>query len=179
MKLVFGLSVGLCLLAGLVSAVARSVELDWNASSSPDVAGYNVYYGTTSGNYSHKVDAGNAVSVTISNLNAGATYFFAATAYDTNGNESAYSSEVSFIVPGLLTMSRGAAALTQSLGLPAAPVMQFPVEPGHWYEVQATTDFHTWTTIWQTGVAVSNVWLQFSDPDARLFQSRFYRLVLH
>lgn len=179
MKLVFGLSVGLCLLASLVSAVARSVELDWNASSSPDVAGYNVYYGTTSGNYSHKVDAGNAVSVTISNLNAGATYFFAATAYDTNGNESAYSSEVSFIVPGLLTMSRGAAALTQSLGLPAAPVMQFPVEPGHWYEVQATTDFHTWTTIWQTGVAVSNVWLQFSDPDARLFQSRFYRLVLH
>ena len=166
-------------LAGLANATARNVELDWNASSSPNVAGYHVYYGTTSGNYSHKVDAGDAISVTISNLTAGATYFFAATAYDTNGNESAYSSEVSFIVPGILTMSQAAPPASQSLGLPAAPLIQFPVEPGHWYEVQATTDFNTWTTIWQTSVAVSNVWLQFSDPDARLFPSRFYRLVLH
>ena len=34
-----------------------------------------------------------------SNLASGATYFFAVTAYDTNGLESDYSSEVSYTVP--------------------------------------------------------------------------------
>lgn len=166
-------------LAGFVCASAASVVLDWSASSSASVAGYNVYYGTTSGNYPNKVDAGNATTVAISNLNAGATYYFAATAYDTNGNESAYSAEVSFIVPGILTMSPGTTPQTLGLNQGNLPMIQFPVAPGHWYEVQATTDLETWTSIWQTSVAVANVWIQFTDPDAGSFNSRFYRLVLH
>lgn len=58
-------------------------------------------------------------------------------------------------------------------------LIQFPVEPGHWYEVQATTDLQSWTTVWQTDVADANVWLQFADPEAGAFSSQFYRLVLH
>jgi hypothetical protein len=159
-------------LAGVEKACGRNIILDWNASASPNVSGYNVYYGTTSGIYSYKVDAGNATSVAISNLIDGVTYYFAATAYDANGDESQFSSEVSFVAAGGLKMTIGA----NSDGTQA---VEFPAEPGHWYEIQATTDFHNWSSIWQSDVAVSNVWMQFTDPNAGQFASRFYRLVSH
>jgi hypothetical protein len=166
------LLVMLACLAGVEKACGRNIILNWDASASPNVTGYNVYYGTTSGTYSYKVDAGNATSVTISNLACGVTYYFAATAYDANGDESQFSSEVSFVAAGILKMTVGA-----NSGGP--PAIQFPAEPGHWYEIQATTDFNNWSSIWQSDVAVSNVWMQFTDPNAGQFTSRFYRLVLH
>lgn len=159
-------------LAGLDKALGRNIVLEWNPSVSPDAAGYYVYYGTSSGSYTCKIDAGNATSMTISNLSCGITYYFAATAYDTNGGESAFSSEVSFVADGVLTMTSGS-----NPGAPGA--IQFPVEPGHWYEVQATADMQNWNCIWQSDVAASNVWTQFTDPDASCFPSRFYRLVVH
>ena len=153
-------------------AAAQTVTLGWNASVSSDVVGYNIYYGTNSGSYPNKIDAGEVTTFTISNLTAGVTYYFAATDYDAGGNESGYSSEISFLLPGILTLTQGANA-----GAP--PVIQFPVAPGHWYEVQATTDLQSWASIWQTDVATANTWLQFTDPDSAAFSSRFYRLVLH
>ncbi|MEW6417446.1 MAG: Ser-Thr-rich GPI-anchored membrane family protein [Nitrospirota bacterium] len=67
-----------------------------NADGTPllDLAGYNVYYGNTSSNYSQIIDVGNVTAYTVANLNNG-TYYFAVTAYDTSGNESEYSNEVS------------------------------------------------------------------------------------
>ena len=162
----------LALLAGFQRVGAATVSLDWNASASDDVVAYNLYYGTTSGNYTAKISFGNVTNVTISDLTAGVTYYFAATAVDTNGNESGFSNETSYIVPGVLALSQGNEA-----GGPA--VLNFPVEPSHWYEIQATTDFQSWTTIGQTGMATSNAWVQFSDPAAPSLASRFYRLVLH
>ena len=159
-------------LAGVEKANGGNIILDWTASASPNAAGYYVYYGTTSGIYSYKVDAGNVTSVTISNLACGVTYYFAATAYDANGDESQFSGEVSFVVPAGLEMSIGASS-------GGSQVIQFPAAPGHWYEIQATTDFQNWTSIWQSAVATSNVEMQYTDPNAGSFTSRFYRLVMH
>jgi hypothetical protein len=159
-------------LASVGRAATQNVVLNWTAIPSSAVMGYNVYFGTNSGQYVYKIKVGKQTTVTISNLNPGLTYFFAATSLGTNGTESHYSSEVNFIVPGILTINRGA-----NPGLPA--LIQFPVVPGHWYELQATTNFQTWSSIWQTSVAVSNSWTQFTDQDAATFRSRFYRLVLH
>jgi hypothetical protein len=89
-------------LAGLGRASAANVTLSWNPSSSTNAAGYNIYYGTTSGNYPNKTDVGNVTMATISNLCAGVTYYFSATTYDTNADESSFSNEDSFIVPGIL-----------------------------------------------------------------------------
>jgi hypothetical protein len=164
------LAVAAASLIGAGTVSARNIVLDWNPSASASVAGYHVYYGTASGSYTAKIEASNATSLTISNLDCGVTYYFAATAYDTNGNESAYSSEISFVPSGTLTLSAGA-------GNPA--VMQFPVEPGYSYEIQATTDLKNWTSLWQSTVAVTNVWMQFTDTNAAAFASRFYRLVWH
>src|ERR1019366_3300295 len=45
------------------------------------------------------IDVGNATTATVSNLVSGVSYFYAVTAYDTNGAESAFSGEISYTVP--------------------------------------------------------------------------------
>jgi hypothetical protein len=79
----------------------NSATLTWdapttNADGTPltDLAGYKVYYGTTSGNYTEVIDAGNVTTYKVENLSPG-TYYFTVTAYDNSGNESGYSNEVS------------------------------------------------------------------------------------
>jgi hypothetical protein len=162
----------LTLSASLGSATAANVSLHWNPSSGPGVVGYNIYYGTASDYYTKKITIGNTNTVAISNLVCGATYYFAVTAFDANGNESGFSNEATFIVPGIITLSSGPN--------PGGPLLiKFPVAPSHWYEVQTSTNLQSWATIWQTGVATSNAWVQYSDPNAGKFSSRFYRLVLH
>ncbi len=82
-----------------------STTLSWNAPTSNadgspinDLGGYKIYYGKVSHSYSHSVDVGTNTTYTIENLTAG-TYYFSVTAYDTSGNESGYSNEVSKIFP--------------------------------------------------------------------------------
>ena len=60
-----------------------------------DLAGYKVYYGTESGNYKVSYDIKNVKAYNINTLTAG-HYYFVVTAYDTSGNESKYSEEISF-----------------------------------------------------------------------------------
>ncbi|MEE4263248.1 MAG: fibronectin type III domain-containing protein, partial [Desulfobacteraceae bacterium] len=75
------------------------MTLAWDRSQEPNIAGYRVYYGTTSRHYTTMRSAGNNTTCTISNLEPGLTYYFAVTAYDTSGNESAYSQEIPYTVP--------------------------------------------------------------------------------
>ena len=87
------------LLFTAVNADAQQVTLAWNACASSSVTGYDVYYGTASGNYAYHVNAGNTTSYTMTGLSAGATYYFAVTAYDSSGDQSATSNQVSYTVP--------------------------------------------------------------------------------
>ena len=94
-----------CVVAPMVCAGAtsgaptQSVTLAWDANTEPDIAGYRVYYGTVSRQYSQSLDAGNTTTASISGLASGTTYFFAATALDTAGLESDYSNEVQYTTP--------------------------------------------------------------------------------
>ena len=81
------------------AALAASVTLAWDRNQDTDIAGYRAYYGTSSGNYTAMISVGNQTTCTITNLESGRTYYFAATAYDYNGNESAFSQEISYTVP--------------------------------------------------------------------------------
>ena len=72
-----------------------TINLAWNPSTGPGVAGYKVYYGTASRAYSNSIDVGNATTYDLTGLTKGQTYFIATTAYDTSHNESGYSNEVS------------------------------------------------------------------------------------
>jgi hypothetical protein len=152
----------------------QTVQLGWDASQNPTVTGYFLYYGTTSRAYTNRVDTETNAMATVSGLQEGKTYYFAVTAYNSDGVESAYSSEITYITPGFLSMVGGKNSANSNL-----VSMKFPVAWGHWYEIQASVNLQTWTTIGQTEVATSNAWTQFSDPQASQFSMRFYRLVLH
>jgi len=95
------LLVFLLLLAAFAAGAkgAQSVTLAWDSNPEPDIAGYRLYYGKTSQSYRQYVET-SATQATASNLVEGTTYFFAATALNTAGVESAFSSEVSYTVPG-------------------------------------------------------------------------------
>jgi hypothetical protein len=76
------------------SLLSNDITVSWNANSEPDLAGYKIYYGLFSRNYSNILDVGNITSYEIE-LPGGVKYFFAVTAYDTAANESVFSEEVS------------------------------------------------------------------------------------
>jgi PKD repeat protein len=85
---------------------AAQVQLSWsapttNADGTPlrDLAGYKVYFGLASRTYGTPIDVGNKTTYTLSGLTGGLRYYFAVKAYDTSGNNSAFSTEVSFVPP--------------------------------------------------------------------------------
>lgn len=78
--------------------VDTTARLTWNPNTEPDMAGYKVYWGYASGNYTSWEElpgTPTSPSHIIENLHPGQIYFFAVTAYDTSGNESGHSNEVS------------------------------------------------------------------------------------
>jgi hypothetical protein len=79
----------------------HSVVLSWTGSTSPGVAGYNVYRGSVSGGpYSTKVGAAvSGTSYTDTTVQAGSTYYYVATAVDASNDESSYSNETAANVP--------------------------------------------------------------------------------
>jgi hypothetical protein len=89
----------ICLLiyAFFSPAVVRAAEvtLAWDANREPDIAGYRIHYGLASRNYDHVLDAGNNTTCVVTGLDQGQTYYFAATALNTEGMESDFSNEVS------------------------------------------------------------------------------------
>ncbi len=93
-----GVVFALAFVGSSVQAV-QSVSLAWDPSADPSVVGYFRYYGTTTGNYTNQVNVANVTSTTIPGLVAGATYFFAVTAYDAAGLESGPSAEIRYTVP--------------------------------------------------------------------------------
>jgi hypothetical protein len=81
-------------------AVQHSVSLSWNASTS-QVAGYNIYRGTTSGGPYTKLNSGllSGLAFTDNNVQTGATYYYAATSVDSSNNESSYSNIATAVIP--------------------------------------------------------------------------------
>ncbi len=78
---------------------AAKVVLTWNPNNEADLAGYNVYKRRLPSNdYGSSIFSGlssnpAAPQITVNNLDAGTSYGFIATAFDTSGNESSSSNE--------------------------------------------------------------------------------------
>jgi Fibronectin type III domain len=136
------LSILLCVI-GLISSYAQAgqVQLSWdapttNTDGSPitDLAGYKVYYSQAGGNFS-SVDVGKVTTYTLSGLQDGKTYFFVTTAYDTTGQESGFSNDVSTTLP-----------------LPVS-INSFTVTPTSM--VMGTSATLAWTTTGATSVSIT------------------------
>ena len=85
-----------------IPIVTSSVTLTWTASTSPGIAGYNMYRGTVTGGPYTLLNATPA-SVTGTTYNdrplPGQTYYYVTTAVDTSGDESGFSNEATAVVP--------------------------------------------------------------------------------
>lgn len=101
---------------------AAGAMLSWdppttNMDGTPavDLAGYKLYWGTSPGVYTNVVTAPICINCPVPVAGAteracvalapGDTYYFALTAYDTDGNESDYSNEVSKAIPSVSSLA--------------------------------------------------------------------------
>jgi len=146
----------------------QGVNLAWSSCLDTKVIGYNIYCGGTSGTYTNEINAGNVTNITISGLVVGVTYYFAATSYDALGDESVFSSEISYLVPANLP------AVQIHSGLAGQFILTVSGLPGQKYDVQASPDLSAWTVI---GIVTPGAGgsLDFTDTNAANFPQRFYR----
>ena len=157
------LAVVLLILACLgCRAFAVSVELTWDQSSDPDVVGYNIYYGTTSGVYTNEVAFGNVNNAVITNLTPGVTYYFNATDRDAVGDESAFSGETSYTAPYPVTLAMSVSSSRSSVNFTASGQV-----PASW-RIEMSTDLINWVPFYygvgspvNVSIPVANVPKQF------------------
>ena len=175
----------------LNSAQASSVTLAWSPSTNRTVAGYNIGYGGKSGVYTNLLKAGNVTNATISGLTGGATYYFAAAAYNAAGVQGGYSSQVSIALPKSTSPRSGngtaaspstppiisVAATPFTLQISNAPAGQFMLTvtgpAGGAVDILATQDFQVWTVIGTVTLGDDGS-VKFTDPNAADFPQRFY-----
>jgi hypothetical protein len=149
---------------------SQSITLAWTPSPDDSVAGYKLYYGLQSGQYTTCVDVGDVDSATFSVPVAGATYYLAATTYDMYGNESDFSDEIIINPQTSGTANTTPPALTSVQQVDG--VFGFSVNgvTGNQYVIQASTDLIHWVPL-----TTNTVPFTFTDPDAAKYNQRFYR----
>jgi Abnormal spindle-like microcephaly-assoc'd, ASPM-SPD-2-Hydin len=89
-------------LSGSGTAPAQhTVTLSWNASTSSNVVGYNIYRGSVSGGPYTKTNSAinSTTTATDTTVVSGQTYYYVVTAVDSSANESSYSNEVQAVIP--------------------------------------------------------------------------------
>src|SRR5690348_9090714 len=95
----FGIMGLMMVLWGVFSPLAHasttpgSVSVAWDRNPESSVTGYKVYWGRTSRIYEQAADAGNNPQAVLPDLTPGQPYYCAVTAYNAEGQESAYSAE--------------------------------------------------------------------------------------
>ncbi|MDP3048595.1 MAG: carboxypeptidase regulatory-like domain-containing protein [Thermodesulfovibrionales bacterium] len=92
-------AIGNCTVSGGYPVKTNQINLTWNASTSPDVAGYKIYRGTTSGGevlYRTNITGTSYVD----SVTANTTYYYRISAVDTAGNESSLATEIGPRVAG-------------------------------------------------------------------------------
>ena len=165
-------------LAGILSLAAfnataqsGSLTLAWNPSTNSNVVGYKVYYGQASRAYTLSLNAGTNLTETIAGLTPGLTYYFASTSYDSYGNESDFSNEVTNRLPILpaitvqpLTQTAVAGApVTFSVSATGDPPLGFQWMDGLAPIPGATASFLSWASVGDANagsysVLVTNPW---------------------
>ena len=84
-----------------VANSSHAASLNWMATTSTNVAGYNVYRGAKAGGPYAKLNSSLVVGISYldSAVLAGQTYYYVTTAVDGSNNESVYSNEAQAVVP--------------------------------------------------------------------------------
>jgi hypothetical protein len=146
------------LMTHCMPAAAQSAYLTWNQSGDPTVVSYNVYYGGESGAYTNETSFGEVTNAVISGLMAGATYYFAVTAVESDGIESVFSKEVDYTVPpgsptvAFTNLTPGMTVSTASFTVDGdtgdsegVTNVFFSLNGGAWTNAVTTDEWNTWS----------------------------------
>jgi hypothetical protein len=145
---------------------SQNAELEWNPSVSPDVVGYDVYYGGSSGGYTNEVSVGDMTNLTVSGLSDGTSYYFAVRAINIFGLESDYSAQTAYAVPTAAAILGAPIFSSNGTSIPVSGI------PGYLYVIEASTNMVNWVAL-QTNVTP----LLFTDTNKWRYPERFYRAV--
>ena len=150
---------------------------DYNFTNYPSVIAFKLYSGIISKTYTNIVNiAGQVTTGQVSNLISGNTYYFVATAIDTNGLESDYSTEVSTTIPmppiTIANMTLNIYWLN-AFGYPAIQTKMCPFQNATlWYRTNLVAGSWMVATNW-VGDSYGNA--VYDDAGARGSPQRFYR----
>jgi len=143
-----------------------TLNVMWNGISDTNVAGYKLYYGTVSQQYTNAIVAGNVTNTSISGISPGTTYYFAATSYNAAGWESAYSTEIAYTVPPVNALL---VSITPALAGINVSVNGTAVLP---YVIMASTDLVNWVAL-----ATNTAPFTFTDTNSSSYRQRFYQAI--
>ena len=121
------------------SAGQMAVTLAWDPS--PQVAGFLVYQGTASRNYTNVIDAGNSTHATVLGLDPGVINYFAVAAYDAFGLVSSLSDEISLSPQSVVPQVMVVGIKVQAVVLGGTGV------PGRSYDIFSSSDSSPWRVI--------------------------------
>jgi hypothetical protein len=157
-----------------ISCTANVPTLEWDPNPEPYIAGYNVYTGEMSRNYTRVIDVGMQTSLPLTNLNAGVTYFFAVTAYDAERLESPFSDEVLY-TPAVDGASAVVLPCTFSYSREAQTV-RFSGYAGQQCRIVASFDLLEWDEVSVVTLPDSGFG-EYQDTAANIPTMRFYRVI--
>lgn len=163
------------IISSAISPIARASEtapvLEWEPNPEPTIAGYNVYIGSSSRNYSRVIDVGLQTSVPLTNLNQGVTAYLAVTAYNSDRIESPFSDEV-FYTPAV----DGTTATTLPCRMSMADGLiwlEVACVPGQQCRIVASSDLEQWEEVYFTPMTLGA--LRFVSAGKPI---RFYRAIV-
>jgi hypothetical protein len=162
------------LLAALLTFQTSGAILEWDSTGEPQVAGYKAYIGMESRSYVRVLDTKLQTWVTLTGLDAGTTYFLAATAYDADGLESDFSDEIPYTprVDGVTSVF-----LPFNFEfMPDGVVLRMSGQPGQRCWVVASSDLKIWQQVRAFTFSDSSI-VEISDPAAMTSPMRFYRVI--
>lgn len=163
----------LALSAGVVTAQAQETfRLAWNPNPEADVVGYRVHVGTASRRYSLSFPTQsppfNLSSSLLSSLPLGSTRYFAVTAVNRAGLESAFSEEVS------TSPEPSGPRLSQTLNS-SALVLTVITLPGATVAFESSTDLRNWLFYVNRTANAQGV-ASLSQPRNSMVPTRFFRV---
>ena len=150
------------------SVIGGEITLGWSVSSDASVTSYNIYYGTSSGNYTNKISVGNVTHTTIDNLNPDILYYFVTTSVAIGGVESQFSNETSGYPYEL--------KVTGIKNINGYMNISFNSLANHFYTIEASTNLTTWVSIYNTEIQTDKSTINFIDTNSINYPQRFYRI---
>ncbi len=131
--------------AGLCQLRSEAIRLTWDASATPDIAGYRLYQGPSKDVFDTIKDVGTSTTAQVLGLSPNQTYYFTVTAYNSANLESDPSNVVAYTVP-----DEPVASQTQLMGLAAST--EVPEDGQVTLQLHAE---HSTTTTWSSGTTTT------------------------